>query len=169
MHIPSPLLFLLTASGLAAQSASFVPFGAGCTFGGQTLAIGNQGLPQVGQTFRITYAGPNHFVNSAQQSAWPQLGLGFQTQHLTIPTNWFPAQPAGCIAELLPDLMIPTPHHASLPQFESFVDFSLPNDPGLVGVAFFAQWLTLHQQCGIVGCGLDAVLLSDAAIAIVGP
>ncbi len=160
--------FLLLGALATAQSAAFVPFGAGCTFDNQTLAISNQGLPQIGQSFRIQYAGPNHTHNFAQQIAWPQLALGFQVQTLQIPTNWFPQQPAGCTGELLPDVVIPTMPNAIGTAFDGFFDMTIPNDPGLIGVQFFAQWLTIHQQCGFAGCGIDAALTSDAAIVVVG-
>lgn len=162
-----PVLFL-SAAAAAAQSAAFQPFGAGCTFDNQTLAIGNQGLPQLGATFRITFSGPNHQFDFRQQIAWPQLALGFQAQQFPIPAGLLPMQPAGCVGELLPDATIPSPPSASGGTYDAFFDLTVPNDPGLIGVAFFAQWLVVHQQCGFVGCHVDAVPLSDAAVVVLG-
>lgn len=160
--------FLLLGAIAPGQSATFSPFGTGCTFGAQTLAIGNVGLPRIGQSFRITYAGPNHTHNFAQQIAWPQLALGFQPQVLPIPISWFPQQPAGCTGEVLPLVMLPTVPNAQGTAFDGFFDLLLPNDPGLIGVQFLAQWLLIHQQCGFAGCGIDAALTSDAAVVGVG-
>lgn len=160
--------FLLLGAIAPSQSATFSPFGTGCTFDNQTLAIGNVGLPRIGQSFRITYSGPNHTHNSAQQIAWPQLALGFQPQVLQIPPSWFSQQPTGCTGELVPDVMLPTTPNAAGTAFDGFFDLLLPNDPGLIGVQFFAQWLTVHQQCGIAGCGIDAALTSNAAVVGVG-
>ena len=168
MHILLPILSLLAAGSLCAQTPGFQPFGTGCTFDNQTLAIGNQGLPRIGQSFRITYSGPNHTTNFAQQIAWPQLVLGFTLQSFPIPTSWFFQQPAGCNGELLPAAVVPSPVNAALPEFDAFFDMAIPNDPGLVGVVFLAQWLTIHQQCGFAGCGIDAALTSDAALAVIG-
>lgn len=160
------LPFLLAIA--PAQTAAFVPFGTGCTFDNQTLAIGNVGLPQIGASFRITYSGPNHTHDFRQQIAWPQLALGLQAQNFPIPQNLLPQQPAGCTGELVPDAMLATLASSSGTTFDAFFDLAMPNDPGLLGVQFLAQWLTIHQQCGIVGCGIDAALTSDAAIVLVG-
>jgi len=159
--------FLLAASAVA-QTPSFTPFGSGCTFANQTLAIGNQGLPRIGQTFSITYSGPNQTIGPNQQIAWPQLGLGFQTVTTVLPTNLLPNQPAGCTGYIAPIAMLPTTPDPVLPVFVASIAIALPNDPGLVGVQFLAQWLTLHQQCGFAGCNLDAALTSDAAVALIG-
>jgi hypothetical protein len=40
--------------------------------------------------------------------------------------------------------------------------------PTIVGFQFLAQWLTLHSQCGIAGCGLSALITSDAAAITIG-
>lgn len=56
----------------------------------------------------------------------------------------------------------------SLPQYESSFALTIPNDPTIVGFQFLAQWLTLHSQCGIAGCGLSALITSDAAAITIG-
>jgi len=160
-------LFLI-CSLATAQAPSFTPFGTGCTLGSQTLAIGNQGLPRIGTTFRITYSGPNFTFNSGQQIAQPTLGLGFQALTTVLPQSLLPQQPAGCLGFIVPVAMVTTAMDPVLPQFDDFVDIVLPNDPGLVGVQVLAQWLTLFQQCGFAGCGLAAALTSDAAVATIG-
>lgn len=163
-----PTLLLAAMAQAQTTSAAFLPFGTGCVLEGQTLAIGNVGLPQIGQTFQITYAGPNHTHNFAQQIAWPQLAFGFQTQQFAIPTNWFPQQPTGCTGLIAPIAVQSMPLNAAGNAYESSFTMVLPNDPGLIGVQFLAQWMNVHQQCGFAGCGLDAIALSDAAIVIVG-
>jgi len=159
---------ILLGSIATAQTPSVTPFGTGCTFASQTLAIGNQGLPQIGQSFRITYTGPNFTFNSGQQIAWPHLGLGFQQAVTVLPQSLLPQQPAGCTGFIVPIAMIATPMDPVLPVFDNFVSIALPNDPGLVGVSFLAQWLTLFEQCGFAGCGLAAALTSDAAVVTIG-
>jgi hypothetical protein len=168
MHILISTLLLATVVEAQAASAAFLPFGSGCTLEGQALAIGNVGLPQIGQSFQITYTGPNHTQNFAQQSSWPQLALGFQSQQFPIPTSWFPQQPAGCVGLIQPDALVPMPLDASGTAYETNFSMSIPNVPGLIGVQFFAQWINVHQQCGFAGCGIDAVAISDAAIVVLG-
>lgn len=159
---------LLLSSALAAQSAAFTPFGAGCTFQNQTLAIGNQGLPVLGTSFQITYSGPNFTFSSGQQIARPYLVLGFGTLVTPIPVTLLPQQPAGCQGLITPDVLLETPVSASLPEYEDSVTIQVPNSPALAGFAFHAQWLALIQQCGFVGCGLSAIPTSDAATVLVG-
>ncbi len=159
---------LLLASFAAAQTASFSTFGQGCTLDSRTLAIGAVGTPQLGTTFRITYSGPNYTFSSGQQIARPHLGLGFTPTTTPIPTSILPAQPAGCTGYLQPLAMVPTQPSSTLPQFDDFVDFPIPNDAGLIGVAILAQWLTVHEQCGFVGCNYDAVATSDAGVLTIG-
>jgi hypothetical protein len=159
---------LLLAATAVAQTPSFTPFGTGCTFANQTLAIGNQGLPRIGQSFQITYSGPNQTFGGNQQIAWPQLALGFQQVTTVLPTTLLWNQPAGCTGFIAPIAMQATSPDPVLPVFITTIPIAIPNDPGLVGVQFLAQWLTLHQQCGFAGCNLDAALTSDAAIALIG-
>lgn len=171
MHTLFTTLFLsavATTAATAQTTAAFTPFGTGCTFDNQTLAIGNQGLPQIGSTCRITYAGPNHTHNFAQQIAWPQLGLGFNQAVFPIPQSILPQQPAGCMGWIAPDVMIPMPVDPVLPQYEAHYDFAIPNATWLIGVNVYAQWLMLHTQCGFVGCSYDAVATSDAAVLTLG-
>ncbi|MCA8965570.1 MAG: hypothetical protein H6838_08020 [Planctomycetes bacterium] len=170
MHKLFTTLFLSAATTTAAlaQNASFTPFGAGCTFDNQTLAIGNQGLPQLGTTCTITYSGPNHTHNFAQQIAWPQIGLGFNQSVFPIPQSILPQQPAGCMGLISADVMIPMPVDPVLPQYQDHYDFVIPNATWLIGVNVYAQWLMLHTQCGFVGCNYDAIATSDAALMTIG-
>ncbi len=152
------------AAILSAQQAAFVPFGQGCTFQSQTLAIGNQGLPRIGSSFQVMYTGPNHQFNSAQQIAWPQLFLGFGTLVTPLPQGLLPQQPPGCQGLITPDLAIPSNiDQNGRPTYENFVRLAIPNNPNLLGYVLYGQWLLLHQQCGFAGCGLDALPTSDAA------
>jgi hypothetical protein len=154
---------------MAAQSASVSPFGVGCMFNGQTLAIGNNGLPQLGQTFQLTYTGPNFTFNSGQQIAWPNLALSFTQMVTNIPQGLLPQQPAGCTGYIDPLVVIGTqPDINGRPVFDSFVDISVPNNASLLGLTLFGQWMTIYQQCGFAGCGYAAVLTSDAAVIQVG-
>jgi hypothetical protein len=109
------LSLLLLSGALAAQSAAFAPFGTGCAFQGQPLAIGNQGLPVLGTSFQITYSGPNSTFSSAQQIAQPFLVLGLGTLVTPIPVTLLPQQPAGCQGFITPDVLLGTPMNPSLP------------------------------------------------------
>ena len=161
------LAMVMCVVGLAAQPAVFQPFGQGCTFQGQTAAIGNQGLPRPGQQFQVMYAGPNFTMNSAQQIAWPNLVLGLQQQITPIPPLL--QQPVGCGGLISPDVLLPTPPDQNgRPMFENFVALAVPNNSQLLGVQFYAQWVVLVDQCGFAGCGLAAILTSDAALAQIG-
>lgn len=162
------IVTLLLTGALAAQSASFTPFGTGCAFQGQQLTIGNQGLPVLGTSFQITYAGPNFTFSSGQQIAQPFLVLGLGSLVTPIPTTLLPQQPAGCQGLITPDVLLGTPMNPSLPSFDDFVTIQVPNTPTLAGFQFLSQWLTLIQQCGFAGCGLAAIATSDAGLVIVG-
>src|SRR5262245_16295719 len=145
-------ILLLVGAPLAAQ-ASFLPFGTGCTFQGQTPAIGNQGLPQLGTTLQITYSGPNFTFSSGQQIAQPFLVLGLGQQNTVIPGGLLPQQPPGCQGFITQDAVFPMgPDPNGRPSFANFLDLPVPNNPALIGFVFFAQWLTLVQQCGFAGC-----------------
>jgi hypothetical protein len=162
---------LLLAGMALAQPASFTPFGAGCTMNGQTLAIGNQGLPQLGQMFQVTYAGPNFTFSSAQQIAWPNLVLGLGQQTTPLPPGIFglSQQPAGCQGYITADLLLPTaPDPNGRPMFENATSINVPNNTMLLGAVLYAQWLVLFDQCGFAGCGLAALPTSDAATIVVG-
>jgi hypothetical protein len=161
-------LFFAATTALA-QSATFVPFGTGCTLANQTLAIGNQGLPQLGTTFQITYSGPNFTFNSGQQIAHPFLLLGLATTFFPIPVTILPQQPAGCDILVDPVVILPTPIDINgRPQFDPFLDVAIPSDPSFVGVALQAQWLTVFEQCGFAGCDWAAIPTSNAATATIG-
>lgn len=159
---------LLLGSAAFAQTAQFTTFGTGCTFQNQTLAIGNQGLPRIGTTFGITYSGPNFQFSSGQQIAQPMLGLGFTPQSITLPANLLPQQVPNCMVLLSPDVLVPTVPDPSSSAWLVPVQVSVPNQPVLLGVTVLAQWVTLFQQCGFVGCNYAAVLTSDAAIMTLG-
>lgn len=168
MHLPL-LGITLGLCAVASPAQSFTTFGAGCGWNGVALAIGNQGLPQLGQTFAITYSGPNHLQNFAQQIARPWLALGLTPLAVGLPTNLFTQQPAGCTAYVDALAMTPMPIDPVLPAFESSFALSIPNAPSLLGVQILAQWLTVVQQCGFAGCNIAAALTSDAAVAAIGP
>jgi hypothetical protein len=168
MRIPTILISLSLLPALTAQNAAFTPFGAGCSFQGQALSIGNQGLPVLGTTFQITYSGPNFTFSSGQQIAQPFLALGFNPLVTQIPPNILPQQPPGCQGFLAPDVLIATPADPTRSTFQSFVDLPVPNSSALAGLVFLGQWMAVIQQCGFAGCGLAAVATTDAAFVTVG-
>ncbi|HEX5050672.1 MAG TPA: hypothetical protein VFZ65_02770 [Planctomycetota bacterium] len=163
----STITTLLLAAALPCQAA-FTTFGSGCSLQSQTPAIGNNGLPQIGQTFSITYTGPNYLFSSAQQMAQPFLALGTQPLFLTIPAGLLIYQPAGCVAYLEPLSLTPMAPDPILPSYVASYAIAVPNDAGLIGFQFLAQWLLVHSQCGFAGCGLSGLITSDAATITVG-
>ena len=166
--LPLALLLALPVDS-AAQQPSFTAFGAGCTFNGQTLAIGNRGLPRLGTSFAITYSGPNTFSDSSQERARPVLVFGNTLRVTLIPQTLLPLQPPGCAGFISPDAVLPTlPDPGGRPMFADYVDLAVPNNPVLLGAVFYAQWLTIFEQCGFAGCDPVAALTSDAAQMVVG-
>jgi len=164
------ILATLTLFTSLATAQTFQPFGTGCTINGQTLAIGNQGLPQIGTTFQVTYTGPNSMPGSlaTQQAAHPNLVLGFGQQLTPIPPNLLPLQPAGCQGFITPDTMIPTTPFIGRGIYHDTIDLPVPNNPALIGAQLYAQWLTVFEQCGVAHCTLAALLTSDAALITIG-
>jgi hypothetical protein len=171
---PSTLRYLLLATTLctgfaAAQGPSFQTFGNGCAFNQQALFIGNQGLPQLGTTFTVTYTGPNTNNGTAQQQIiWPHLALGFGQLNTPLPASFLPQQPAGCHGLITPDGVMDTAPRIGIPIFQDHIDLTVPNSPALTGLRIYAQWFSTVQQCGFAGCNLIAVVTSDAAVMVIG-
>ena len=156
------------AAAVPAQQASVTPYGTGCAIQGQTPAIGNRGLPQLGTSFDITYTGPNFTFSSAQQIMRPTLILGFTQLAIPVPPI-FPQQPASCFVLTTADVsMTMQPDQNGRPVFDSSVTFRVPNDPALSGARFNGQWLAVFEQCGIAGCDIAGVATSDAAQFVLG-
>lgn len=150
---------------LPAQAAGVSFYGTGCAYAGQNLAIGVQGLPQLGTTFTITYSGPNFHSTLMIQ---PALALGFAPDATPIPPSILPLQPAGCTVWVVPliiEVMLPTPTGP----FATQVNIAVPNIPGLIGFTVYAQWFATVVQCGIIPpCTFDALPTSDAALLVLG-
>ena len=150
---------------LPAQAASVSFYGTGCAYAGQNLAIGVQGLPQLGTTFTITYSGPNFYSTLMIQ---PALAIGLAPNATPIPPAILPLQPAGCTVWVVP-LLIATMLPTSAGPFATTVDIAVPNNPGLIGFTVYAQWFATVVQCGIIPpCTFDALPTSDAALFVVG-
>lgn len=158
------LAALALGSGLCAQSASAIFYGTPCTFANQVVASGIVGLPQVGTTFSLQYAGP---LGTTQQAIVPVLALGLQLAAVPIPATLFPLQPANCTQWLAPDALFTMP---SLPSggFQTTQSITVPNQATLLGFHFHAQWYAAVIPCGSAGCSLGAVLASDAVALTVG-
>ena len=152
--------------------ASVSTFGTACTLqaGGSagTPAIGHTGTPRIGQTFSLTYTGPNYQFSSAQQTAQPMLALGTQLIAATLPLFNLIYQPSNCTAYVTPISLTPMAGSATQPEYESSYAITIPNAPSLIGFQFVGQWLLVHSQCGFTGCGLSALVTSDAALVTVG-
>jgi len=163
------VLALATAAAPAQQAAFAILPGTGCTLLGQPLAMSNTGLPVLGQSFRINYSGPNTTFNSGQQITQPFFAIGTVPALFPIPMRLFPNQPAGCIGFVQPENMFAMPTDPNgRPIYQAWIDLPVPNDPALAGAQLLAQWVVIHQQCGIAGCGIDAVGVSDVGQITVG-
>jgi len=163
----STALFLLplVAAALPAQLATVSIYGTGCSLIGQQLAIGVQGLPQLGTTVTFTYSGPN-MVN--QLTVHPVLALGLSTANIPLPQSLLPQQPLGCTAWIAPEVLNFMPQLAS-GLFDTQLPMAIPAANSLIGFQFTAQWLAVATQCGFVPpCWLDALPTSDAALLTVG-
>ena len=163
--------FLACTSPVVAQAASFTVIGSPCTVTGEaTPTIGVRGLPRVGTTFDVTYAGPNRTFDSAQTIVRPYLVTGFAlvTPPFVIPTTLLRRQPAGCSLYVTPDIVLPMPMSPAGPIFGSSVSLTIPNDPQLIGARWFHQWFALFEQCGFAGCSPEWAATSDAGIVVVG-
>src|SRR5687768_7642220 len=93
MRILLAILPSFAATVLPAQTATVSFYGAGCSFVGQSLAIGVQGLPQLGTTITFTYTGPNQ---NGPLTVQPVLGLGLAATSVPIPASLLFQQPNGC-------------------------------------------------------------------------
>jgi hypothetical protein len=150
---------------LPAQAASVSFYGTGCTYAGQTLAIGVQGLPQLGTTCTITYTGTNFYSTLTIQ---PYLAVGFAPDATVIPASILPLQPAGCTAWVVPVVIDAMPPGPSGP-FLTSVNVAVPNNPGLIGIAAYAQWFATVVQCGFVPpCSFNALPTSNGAQLVLG-
>ena len=161
----------LATTAVRAQSASFSVIGTACSAPSEpTPAIAARGLPRIGTSFDVTYAGPNRTFSSAQQIVQPFLitGLALSNPALMVPVGLLPQQPAGCLVYVQPDLVLAMPIDASGASFVSSVTLSIPNQPALVGATWFHQWFAVMEQCGIAGCNMAWVITSDAAIVQAG-
>jgi hypothetical protein len=160
----SLLPVLASTAVLAAQQAGFSTFGQACTVSGlSTPTISATGLPVLGSSFSIDYAGPN-------RATWPtELRPVFL--YGLAPTNlpldgMFRNQPTGCTLYVQPiDAVLMPPVSIS---FASSVPLSVPNQPGLAGASLIAQWACLNQTCLVLGCTANAVLTSDGATVTLG-
>jgi hypothetical protein len=169
MRPPLSLAFSLSiglsfSAALGAQTAAFTTFGTGCVFAGQRLAIDHKDLPQLGGAFKITYSGPN--VAASTMPIQPVLVLGTGLKLTPMPA--LVQQPPNCVGLITPDVFQSTAVNAN-GSFVASVELQVPNDPALLGVGVYAQWLTVAQQCGIVApCNVIALLTSDAAKIVIG-
>ena len=160
-----PALFLFSiAAALPAQAAAIAFYGTGCAFAGQQLALGVQGLPQLGTTITFTYSGPN-MINTL--TVQPVLALGLSVANVPLPATLLPQQPPNCTAWIGPEVLFFMPQVSN--GFDTQSPMIIPNDPLLIGFQFTAQWLAVAVQCGIIPpCALSALPTSDAALLTVG-
>ena len=168
-----PSAFLLfaavTAVGLTLPAqASFTTFGNGCALPNTRLPqIGNRGLPRIGTTLTVTYAGPNAIMPGIRLTDWPTLIAGASRIDFPVPPLTV-SQPPGCTLYPAPDVVVPMPPERGGTRFVSEVALPIPNDPALLGGSVYLQWMTPHSQCYLVGCGFGWVVFSNAAHAVIG-
>lgn len=168
------LVVLASALQLAAQTASVVPYGSGC---GPVLSW--TGLPRLGQQLTLIYSGPNSYFEShgVAYIDRPVLLLGVSDQRigttplpLLLPTSITNGVP-GCLVLQSTDLAILMPYQAPFPptKFESQAVLTIPNDAGLLGLPFFAQWMNWHRERQAIFLPwIDWIHLSAAIRATVG-
>ncbi|MGC6487506.1 MAG: hypothetical protein ACON4Z_07670 [Planctomycetota bacterium] len=160
------------AAALPSQGATFTNFGSpsGDTFAGQHLAV--TGLPQLGSTFtlEVQYATPPFFCLQVVTpwSAWLALGASNQSwQGLPLPASL----PLGFDLLVSPDAVsqwvvnsnTSCPPGVSAP-FPPVFAVTVPNQPGLVGLALHAQ--VVMARFGAPAAALP--LATDGGTATVG-
>src|SRR5690606_21124281 len=117
-----PLLVLAATAPLSAQAAAFRVFGQPCSAPNEPVpAIRSSGLPRIGTSFDVVWAGPNRNANTAQQTVQPWLVTGFAAlpAPAVIPAWLLPQQPAGCQLLVRPDVVVPMPLDSTGQQFEN--------------------------------------------------
>jgi hypothetical protein len=155
-----------------AQTAALTIVGAGCATAEGAPTLGHVGLPVSGQSFDLTYTGPNHQPILLQSDTQPVLVIGFTPLGpIAIPAGLLPAQPAGCTLWCTHDVVVPMSSDPLVRgRYANTLTIPIGSDPALLGVGFVAQWLAIHVQCGIAGCGPlpDWIGTSEAALCTIG-
>lgn len=157
---------LLLLSAPIATQASITTLPSACTTPMGTPGITTNGLPQLGNGgFAFDYTGPNVLGTLSVQ---PHLVIGFAPLGpVSIPTSWFPQQPVNCNLRVRHDLVRSATEGPGV--YHTFSPLAIPNNPALNGVVFYAQWLVVHTQCGIVPpCWNDWVATSDTLALTIG-
>ena len=155
-RIPSPQRALvltaalwLLAGAANAQSASYTLFGQSCQ-GGTTPALAVQGLPRLGQTFRVDYVGHSGrgFIGQLSFDHHPILVTGASSTAVggvplpfAVPPGLTGGVP-GCTLYVSLDVVTPMPLVTG--GYLTSVPFAVPNVPALLGRSVFHQWLLLQ-------------------------
>ena len=156
----------LVAAPLSAQTASVATLPSSCTTPLGTPGITTNGLPQLGNaSFELDYTGPNVLSTLTVQ---PFLVIGFsQIGPASIPTSWFAQQPSNCDLRVNHDAVRASTK--GLGTFDTNTPMPIPNNAALSGLTFYAQWIVVHTQCGIVPpCWNDWVATSDTLALTIG-
>ena len=168
------LLSALGLPALGAQTATFTTFGASCG-GAEAPTLTAQGLPRLGTTYTVQYAGPNqstfvqaciyrtsrpiHFLG-VSRTGWGSLQLPYLVPMAL--TNGDP----GC--NLLVSIEVATPMVQIGTTFVSTMPIPLPNDPALLGGDLFHQWATLTDRTAHPCTVLNYLHLSNGGHAHIG-
>ena len=168
------LVVSISALAVCAQTASVAPYGSSC---GPTFSC--RGDPRLGQSFTLIYSGPNSYFEShgAASIDRPVLLLGASDQYLgttplplLLPISITNGQP-GCFLLHSAEIVTLMPYAAPFPptKFESQIVLPIPNEVGLLGLPFFAQWMTWHRhRLALYLPWVEWVYLSGAVRATVG-
>ena len=143
--LPSVLVCSISLS-LQAQQASYTNYGQGCGFGPilpQAMAVG---LPRLGSTCYVYYQTSSWFkyptsgtvvlITGVSRSSWGGLSLPFTIPHLDPYGYGFPV----CQLLASPEFI---PYAGSS---GALVPFQIPNNPTLLGVALYQQWLIWVEE-----------------------
>lgn len=143
LHPTAILAAILGVASAPGQTASVTLFGPSC------VGTISSTPPRLGQTFTITYQGPNSYSNPHGMNYYidqPILVLGLSDrfvggQPLPLQFPWYPY----CSALVSNDVTLWMPFTSIPPS--RFVDTYSANVPAttvLLGWSIFAQWLTRH-------------------------
>ena len=134
-------LVLTLAAAAPAQIASITPFGTAC--GQVPSVIATVGLPRPGSAVTFTHSPMTSSGMFGSYTTW--LALGFpQTSWAGGPLPWpVPAwmtnPVSGCTLYVAPDVVVQGTQSPATN--DDRVVLAIPNNPGLLGVTFDAQWL----------------------------
>ncbi len=161
-------LALLLAPRATAQVAAITYYGSGCAdaagnFTAPRIRV-DGGLPRLGTTLSIRYFGANR-SGAFPYIAVPVLVTSVMRDNAPIPPLT-PAMGTNCTLLVVPLFVMFLPP-AGAGAYVDHLDYTIPNDVGLIGFTVDHQYLTYHEAC-LGSCRFDFVMVSYGAEITIG-